>query len=57
MERNVNPLKNASFDDIRVYHDTRLVVTKYTLDGISFIVQFDPRPLQVSMDLHESFLI
>ncbi|KAL0191783.1 hypothetical protein M9458_014481 [Cirrhinus mrigala] len=40
-------LKKRQFDDIRLYHDTRLVLPLCTPTGIAYKVQFDPRPLQV----------
>ncbi|XP_051996715.1 NFX1-type zinc finger-containing protein 1-like [Xyrauchen texanus] len=43
---NGGTLKKKHFDDIRVYHDTRLVVPLCTPTGIAYKVQFDPKPLK-----------
>ncbi|RXN03672.1 NFX1-type zinc finger-containing 1-like protein [Labeo rohita] len=40
------PMKKRQFDDIRLYHDTRLILPLCTSTGIAYKVQFDPRPLQ-----------
>ncbi|XP_028854674.1 NFX1-type zinc finger-containing protein 1 [Denticeps clupeoides] len=40
------PLHKRRFDDIMVYHDTRLVVPLCTPSGIAYRAQFDPRPLK-----------
>lgn len=39
--------RNARFDDIRVYFNTRLLMPKCTRSGIAYIVQFDIQPLRV----------
>lgn len=41
------PIKKRTFDDIRVYSDTRVLLPLCTSTGIAYKVQFDPRPLQV----------
>ncbi|KAM3621818.1 uncharacterized protein V6R79_016437 [Siganus canaliculatus] len=46
MGNNINQLKRAQFDDIRIYFDTQLMVPKCTRTGLAYIVQFDSEPLQ-----------
>lgn len=44
---NIDGVQKRRFDDIRVYTDTRLMLPLCTSTGISYKVQFDPRPLKV----------
>lgn len=39
--------RNAHFDEIRVYFDTKLLLPKFTRSGIAHVVQFDVKPLKV----------
>uniref|UniRef100_A0A8C1KBB8 Zinc finger, NFX1-type containing 1 n=1 Tax=Cyprinus carpio TaxID=7962 RepID=A0A8C1KBB8_CYPCA len=40
------PMKKRRFDDIRVYHDTRLILPLCTSTGIAYKVQFNSRLLE-----------
>ncbi|KAK3574831.1 hypothetical protein QTP86_018421, partial [Hemibagrus guttatus] len=40
------PVRKRSFDDIRVYSDTRLIMPVCTSTGIAYRVQFDTQPLK-----------
>ena len=42
-------MKTKRFDNIYLYYDTRLLELKCTHNGISHIVQFDIKPLKVSL--------
>uniref|UniRef100_A0A673AYI1 NFX1-type zinc finger-containing protein 1-like n=1 Tax=Sphaeramia orbicularis TaxID=375764 RepID=A0A673AYI1_9TELE len=41
-----SPSRSKRFDDVRIYHDTQLMVPQCTNAGIAYVVQFDVQPLK-----------
>jgi len=56
MGMNAEELKRQRFDDISVYFDAKLGMPMCTRSGLAYIVQFDIKPLKVSVSFHMNLM-
>uniref|UniRef100_A0A3B4AX81 RZ-type domain-containing protein n=1 Tax=Periophthalmus magnuspinnatus TaxID=409849 RepID=A0A3B4AX81_9GOBI len=46
MDNPGNQVKGKRLDDIRIYHDTKVIAPKCTINGLAYVVQFNVKPLK-----------
>ncbi|KAK7877833.1 hypothetical protein WMY93_031505 [Mugilogobius chulae] len=46
MDNAGNHVKAKKLDDIRIYHDTKVIAPKCTINGLAYVVQFNVEPLK-----------
>uniref|UniRef100_A0AAV2M8Z6 Zinc finger, NFX1-type containing 1 n=1 Tax=Knipowitschia caucasica TaxID=637954 RepID=A0AAV2M8Z6_KNICA len=46
MDNAGNQVKTKRLDDIRMYHDTKLIAPQCTMNGLAYMVQFNVQPLK-----------